>query len=138
MSEQNKAVAQRLYLEVFQKGNLEVADALVHSDARDLADTQDRRGAARVKEVATMLRSAFPDQAWEIHDVIAEGDQVAMHSTWSGTHEGTFMGVPPTGGHVEVHHMYLFRIRGGQVTEYRAVRDDLTMMGQLGLLPRRD
>ena len=138
MSEQNKAVAQRLYLEVFQKGNLEVADALVHSDARDLTDTQDRRGPARVKEVATMLRSAFPDQAWEIHDVIAEGDQVAMHSTWSGTHEGTFMGIPPTGRHVEVHHMYLFRIRGGRVTEYRAVRDDLTMMGQLGLLPRRD
>lgn len=137
MSDKNKAVARRLYMEVFQEGNLDVADELVHPDARDFADAQDRRGPARVKEVATMLKSAFPDQTWDFHAVIAEGDQVAMHSTWSGTHEGTFMGIPPTGRRVEVHHMYLFRVVGGQVTEYRAVRDDLTMMGQLGLLPPR-
>ena len=60
-----------------------------------------------------------------------------MHSTWSGTHEGTFMGIPPTHRRVETHHMYLFRLKDGKVTEYRAVRDDLTMMGQLGVLPPR-
>jgi steroid delta-isomerase-like uncharacterized protein len=132
-----KAVVQRLYAEVFQRGNLAVADELVHPEARDLADAEDRRGPTRVKEVAEMLRGAFPDQFWETHALVAEGDRVVMYSTWSGTHEGAFMGIPPTGRRVEVAHMYLFRVVDGKVTEYRAVRDDLTMMGQLGLLPPR-
>ena len=92
----NKAVVRRLYAEVFQAGDLDVADDLVHPDARDFADAQDRRGPQRVKEVATLLRAAVPEQAWEVHDMRAEGDRVVMHSTWRGTHEGTFMGIPPT------------------------------------------
>jgi predicted ester cyclase len=109
----------------------------VPPDARDFADAQNRRGPLRVKEVATMLRAAFPDQAWEVHDVLAEGDQVVMHSTRRGTHEGMFMGIPPTHRSVETHHMYLFRLAEGKVTEFRAVRADLTMMSQLGLFPPR-
>src|SRR5688572_14954548 len=54
----NKAVVRRLYAEVFQAGDLDVADDLVHPDARDFADAQDRRGPQRVKEVATLLRAA--------------------------------------------------------------------------------
>jgi steroid delta-isomerase-like uncharacterized protein len=135
--EQNKLVVRRLYAEVFEGGDLELADVLVHPDGRDLHDPQDRRGPARVKEVATMLSGAFPDRHWEIAELIAEDDRVAMYSTWSGTHRGSFMGMPATGRRVAVPHLYLFRVRGGQVTEYAAVRDDLGMMQQLGMLPAR-
>lgn len=137
MLDTNKDVVQRLYREVFERGNLELTGDLVDVDARDLADAQDRRGPERVKEVAAMLRAAFPNQTWEIHDLIAEGEQVLMHCTWSGTHGGSFMGIPATNRRVEAHHMYLFRVVDGKVTEYRAVRDDLAMMGQLGMLPAR-
>jgi steroid delta-isomerase-like uncharacterized protein len=135
--EQNKHVVRRLYEDVFGQGRLELADQLVHPECRDLHDPQDRRGPARVKEVATMLRSAFPDQRWEIEQLVAEGDRVAMYCTWTGTHEGAFMGIPPTGRRATVPHMYLFRLDAGQVTEYAAVRDDLGMMRQLGLIPTR-
>jgi steroid delta-isomerase-like uncharacterized protein len=135
--EQNKHVVRRLYEEVFGQGWLELADQLVHPECRDLHDPQDRRGPARVKEVATMLRTAFPDQRWEIEQLVAEGDHVAMYCTWTGTHEGAFMGIPPTGRRATVPHMYLFRLDAGQVTEYAAVRDDLGMMRQLGLIPAR-
>ena len=80
MSDSNKAIARRLYEEVFEAGELDVADALVAPDCRDAGDVQDRRGPERVKEVATMLRAAFPDQHWEIHELIAEGDRVVMHT----------------------------------------------------------
>lgn len=132
--EHNKDVVRRLYEEVFGRGRHELADQLVHPECRDLHDPQDRRGAARVKEVATMLRAAFPDQRWEIEALVAEADRVAMHCTWTGTHEGTFMGIPPTGRRAAVAHMYLFRLEDGLVIEYAAVRDDLGMMRQLGLL----
>lgn len=137
MGTTNKHVVRRLYHEVFEGGDFELAGELVDRDARDLADTQDRRGPERVKEVAAMLRAGFPDQTWEIHDLLAEGDQVLMHCTWRGTHDGPFMGMSPTHRRVKAHHMYLFRVVDGKVTEYRAVRDDLAMMGQLGMLPAR-
>ena len=60
-----------------------------------------------------------------------------MYCNWTGTHEGAFVGIPPTGKRATVPHMYLFRLNAGQVTEYAAVRDDLGMMRQLGLIPVR-
>jgi steroid delta-isomerase-like uncharacterized protein len=135
--EHNKHVVRRLYEEVFGQGRLELADQLVHAECRDVHDPQDRRGPGRVKQVAIMLREGFPDQRWEIKQLIAEGDLVAVHCTWAGTHEGAFMGIPATGRHATVAHMYLFRLDAGQITEYAAVRDDLGMMRQLGLMPAR-
>lgn len=133
--EQNKLVVRQLYEEVFGQGRLELAEQLVHPQCRDLHDPQDRRGPGRVKEVATMLRLAFPDQRWEIQQFLADGDRVAMYCNWTGTHEGAFMGIPPTDRRATVPHMYLFRLNAGQITEYAAVRDDLGMMRQLGLIP---
>ncbi len=133
--ERNKQVVGRLYEQVFGHGRLELADQLVHPECRDLHDPQDRRGPARVKEVATMLRAAFPDQWWEIQQLLAEGDRVAMYCIWTGTHDGEFMGIPPTGRRATIPHMYLFRLHAGQMIEYAAVRDDLGMMRQLGLVP---
>jgi len=137
LPERNKQVVRLLYEEVFGRGRLHTADELVHPDAVDLHDAQDRRGPERVKEVVTMLRSAFPDQRWDITELICEGDRVAMYSTWTATHEGSFMGMPATHRQACVHHMYLFRLAEGKIIEYAAVRDDLGMMGQLGLLPPR-
>lgn len=135
--ERNKVVVRRLYDEVFSQGRLDLADQLVHPECRDLHDPQDRRGPARVKEIATMLRAAFPDQRWEIERLVAEEDRVAMYCTWTATQEGTFMGIPPSGRRASVPHMYLFQLDQGLVTEYAAVRDDLGMMRQLGLMPAR-
>lgn len=84
-----------------------------------------------------MLRTAFADQHWEITHLLADGDRVAMYCTWTGTHRGPFMGIPATGRRARVRHMYLFRLQTGQIIEYAAVRDDLGMMGQLGLIPAR-
>ena len=83
-----------------------------------------------------MLRSAFPDQHWEIHALIAEGDRVVMHSSVSGRHAGPFMGMPPTERTFsDVHHIYIFTFRDGKIVEYRAVRDDVSLMRQLGAIP---
>lgn len=135
LSASNKLVVQRLYDEVFSRGKLEIADELVAPGARDLHDREDRRGPDRVKEVATMLLRAFPDQSWETHRLVADDEFVTMYSTWSGTHLGPFMGQPATGQRVSARHMYLFRCNGGQVTEYAAVRDDLAMLSQLAVAP---
>ena len=131
----NKTVVRRLYEEVFEAGRLELADELVDPDARDARDAEDRRGPARVKEVATMLHAAFPDQHWEIKSLVAEDDAVVMRSTYSGTHQGPFMGMPPTGrAFRDVDHAYFFELRDGKITSYHAIRDDLGLLRQLGVV----
>ena len=82
------------------------------------------------------LHDAFPDFRLEVEDVIAEGDLVAYRATVTGTHRGALMGIPATNKSFRVQHMHFLRLREGRASEHWAVRDDLGMLQQLGLVPR--
>ncbi len=69
-------------------------------------------------------------------DLIAEGDYAAMDWTWTGTHSGEFMGIPPTGKKVSVYGISIMRFSGGKMVEACSVRDSLDMMQQMGLFPK--
>jgi predicted ester cyclase len=86
-------------------------------------------------DVHTRLEKAFPDVSWRVLRSLAEGDQVWNETTMSGTHEGVFLGHPPTGLRFEVRQVHMLRISGGQIHEHWAVRDDLGILTQLGLVP---
>ena len=83
----------------------------------------------------TRLETAFPDVSWRVLRSLADGDQVWLETTMSGTHEGVFLGHPPTGLRFEVHQVHILRIADGLIREHWAVRDDLGMLTQLGLAP---
>ncbi len=61
--------------------------------------------------------SAFPDTRNLVHDMVAEGDKVAARWTVSATHENRFRRVPPTGDHVEIEAIGIFRLVSGKVVE---------------------
>jgi predicted ester cyclase len=70
----------------------------------------------------------------EIIDLVAEGEKVAAHFRYSGTHLGQWMGYPPTGRRFQdVDEIYIFRVSGGKLTGAFGVEDNLTRMRQLGL-----
>jgi predicted ester cyclase len=71
----------------------------------------------------------------EPHEMLAEGDMVCARVTFSGTHQGEFMGLPPTGKRIEVDAIDIVRIRDGQVAEHWGVFDAMLMMQQLGAIP---
>jgi steroid delta-isomerase-like uncharacterized protein len=136
--EANKAIVMQLYEEVFNKGNLDLADKLIAPDAvnHDPAAPSDIPGGAPgVKAVVTMLRSAFPDDHHTIEDLVAEEDKVVVRLTHSGTHQGTFLGLPPTGKHITNTSIHIFRFADGKLVEAWANRDDLGLMQQLGVIP---
>jgi predicted ester cyclase len=88
--------------------------------------------------------TTFPDWHSEIIDMVADHDVVVTRNRVSGTHKGVakravnggmLVGVQPTGKRFEVQHIRWYKLRDGKTVEHRAVRDDIGMMRQLGLLP---
>jgi steroid delta-isomerase-like uncharacterized protein len=136
VSEENKAIMRRIYEEVFNQGNLDLVDGLVASEfVNRTAPPGTPPGPEAVKRLVTMLRNAFPDHHTSIEDMLAEGDKVTMRATYSGTHEGDFMGIPPTGERFVQNQVHIMRFADGKVVEHWGVRDDLGQMQQLGLVP---
>jgi steroid delta-isomerase-like uncharacterized protein len=91
-------------------------------------------GPAGAKAMLSMIHGAFPDLRATIEDSIAEGDKVVVRKSWNGTHEGEFMGIPPTGKRVSFEGIVIWRIEGGQIAERWAAIDRLSLMEQLGAL----
>ncbi|HVZ70217.1 MAG TPA: ester cyclase [Rhizomicrobium sp.] len=78
-----------------------------------------------------VLRSAFPDMKVTMNHCAAEGDIVACHATWRGTHKGTFQGIAATGRPVEFSGMVFWRVNNGKIAERWAYLDNAQMMKQL-------
>jgi steroid delta-isomerase-like uncharacterized protein len=135
-TETNKAQFRRLYEEMFNKGDLAIVDDLVAPDCinHEVPPGMHNRGPESARQVVMMLRTAFPDLHFTIEELVAEGDTVAGRVTMSGTHLGPFQGIPATGRSFEQAHMHFVRFRDGFAIEHRAVRDDLGMMRQLGVI----
>jgi steroid delta-isomerase-like uncharacterized protein len=94
-----------------------------------------QHGTDGFKHVIEWVRDIGPDTHYGIDDIISEGDKVAVRMTMSGTHTGTLKGIPPTGKRFSVDYVHWFRLAEGKVAELWAVRDDLTRLQQLGLIP---
>lgn len=137
--ERNKAAFRRMYEEGLNRGVLDVADELIDPDFLDHeAHPGASSGPESMRGLIKMLRTAFPDLHFEIEALIAEGDTVAGRLTMNGTHEGPLMNMPPTDRPVQQAHMHFVRFQDGKAIEHWGVRDDMGMMRQLGVAPRRE
>lgn len=92
-------------------------------------------GAEALKLVITTLIGAFPDLHVSVEDLIGEGDRVVGRNVVTGTHQGEFMGLAPTGTSVRYDEIFIFRFVDGRVAEIWGVVDVLSQRRQLGLLP---
>ena len=72
---------------------------------------------------------------WTVEEQIGEEDQVWSRSTWQGTHQGPYLGLPATGHKVTAAVWTINRVVGGKIAEARWMRDRLGMMQQLGVIP---
>ena len=132
----NSVVVQRFLEEVINQGRLEQADEIVAEDFVELDPLPgQRQGREGLKGVVGMLRTAFPDMHWVVEEMIAEGEKVVTRFTWTGTQQGTFMGIPATGRSVVVKGVVIDRIVGGMMTDSRILMDTMGMMQQLGAMP---
>jgi steroid delta-isomerase-like uncharacterized protein len=112
-------------------GDLLADDFVEHEETPGLAPTKDG-----VKQFFTMFIAAFSDLHWEVEDILADGDKVVGRVTITGTHDGEFMGMPPTGKSIRVQGIDIVRFGDdGLGHEHWGVTDAMGMMQQLGVVP---
>jgi predicted ester cyclase len=133
-AEVNKAVVRRYIEECWNRHNIDAADELESPDYLNHAASVEYQRAG-AKYSLNWLFSIFPDHRFDIEDAVADGDTVAVRGTCRGTHEGDLWGILPTGERFAAQQAHWFRVVDGKVEEHWAVRDDLGMMRQLGIMP---
>ena len=134
--EENKMVARRHFEKIWNEGELDLISTYF---APDFLNFGHPCPLERVRQIVLIWRTAFPDLQFTIEEQIAEADQVLSRCTCSGTHLGPFVHpvvgtLSPTGKRFAVQQMHLTRLRDSRIVEHWAVRDDLGMVEQLGLI----
>ncbi|MDZ7731436.1 MAG: ester cyclase [Natrialbaceae archaeon] len=133
----NQTILTRLYEDVWNGANPEIASEYVHEQyhIHDRALAEEHQGPNLYTELVAQTRAIFPDMAFTIEDMIAADDRVALRWTMTGTHEGPMEGIEPTGTHVEMHGIEINRFENGQLIETWTQSDELGLLEQLGAIP---
>ncbi len=133
-AEENKAIARRAY-DAINRNDLNALEEMVDSDITDHDPAPGQGpGLEGVKQYFSSLHAAFPDVEMDVEDMIAEGEKVVARVSVSGTHQGEFLGIEPTGNRVTIKGIDILRITDGKVVEHWGNFDDLGMLQQLGVM----
>lgn len=136
-TEQNKQLVRRLVEEVINQRKMDVIDELFAPDfvEHEAVPPGVPPGPDGVKALFGMVHSAFPDFKATIEHLIAEGDHVALHMNWTGSHEADFMGIPPTRKTISITVIDIMGMNEGKIVAHWGVMDQMTLMQQLGVIP---
>jgi steroid delta-isomerase-like uncharacterized protein len=129
---ENKARQQAFVQTLQHEGDLERVGEFVQPGCVDHSRPPGLPGGdAGVKAVLGMIREAFPDHDASVLQMVAEGDLVATHKTFTGTHRGEFQGMPPTGKRATIRVMDFVRYEDGKIAEHWNVVDIAGLLAQL-------
>ena len=132
--EANKKLVRTLIDEVMNRRQLDAVDRYLAPDFVEhnpnLPQGRDGR-----KQFAAAVHAGFSDYRGDIVEILAEGDKVVVRTQWSGTQDGPFLGLPPSGNKVRFSTADFFRIANGKVAEHWDVVDSLPRAVALGLVP---
>jgi len=137
-SEDTKAIMHRFLMALTQRSPADAAGLLTPNVVAHFAGLPE---AIQGREAWTQLFSAyvaaFPDIEITVHDEIAEGNTATARWSWSGTHKGPFMNIPPTGKAVSgIAGLGVYRVDGGQIDEEWVIEDTMSLLQQLGVIPQ--
>jgi steroid delta-isomerase-like uncharacterized protein len=133
-AQQRKAVARRVFDEIFNQGRFEVADEIYAKDFVNHGVSRDV-GLKEDQDAARGWKAAFPDLKMTVEMMIGEGNLVTVLWRGEGTNTGEGNGFPATGKRLAGRGITIWRIEGGKIREEWSEFDQLRIMTQLGLLP---
>jgi steroid delta-isomerase-like uncharacterized protein len=127
------AIILRGYEEGWNRGDMSVLDEILAPDFRghDPSAGAGTTGRTDVAALLTQIRSAFPDVRREALDHVAAGDKIAVRWRVTGTHRGTFAGLPATGRPIDVSGITIYRLENGKIAEEWVQMDTVGLNRQL-------
>ena len=135
MAEDLQALARRAYA-IISSGDLDELDEIMVPGFVDHnAEPDQAPGAEGVKEVFHSMRSGVPDVKLSPEAIYTDGDTVIARVRMTGTHNGEYFGIPPTGKSVDITGIDIVRIEEGKAVERWGVFEGLNLMQQLGQVP---
>ena len=129
----SEALVSRFITDVFEQGRTDVVDQLVTPNF--VSHPLPGAGPDVMKQAISRVSTALSNARFDIQDVVAEGDRVAVRLTSTATQVGEFMGMPPTGRSYIIEEIHIFRISDGRIAEHWHQGDMLGLLRQLGLMP---
>jgi steroid delta-isomerase-like uncharacterized protein len=131
--QQLEGIARRWIEEGWQRGRVAMVDELHSPDFVDHDAAGRAPDRAGFKQGIADLYDGFPDLYTEIEDLVVDPDRSSVAVRWSatGTHRGSFMGLPPTGNRVSFKGIEIIRIRGGRIVERWGEWDGIDLLQQL-------
>ncbi|GAB3511088.1 hypothetical protein GCM10027341_50210 [Spirosoma knui] len=133
--EENKQFMTAFIEEVINQKNLAAADKMVAEDfIEQLPFPGQGPGREGLKFALNSMFIGFPDMAWTVHEQIAEGEKVVTRFSWTGTHQGDFMGIPATHKRVEVWGVVIDVVKNNLFSESRIIMDTVGLLQQVGVM----
>lgn len=137
-SERNHQTVLRFFREVVGGGDLDLLDEIATEDYDDrVAFPGQGPGRVGLKERIAVIRAAFRPRH-VLHDVLVDGDAVAVRWTLSGIHAGPFQGLAATGAPVEFDGIDVYQMREGRLAAHWNVVDLLAFHRQVGSASAKD
>ncbi len=102
----------------------------------DMTQPQTSKGKAEAKKYFKEVTTAFPDVKSTVNNAWGVGDFVIAENGWSGTHKGTFFGIPATKKSVSVKGLDVFQFKDGKLVHGWSYSNNVDFMTQLGLMPK--
>lgn len=133
MSQEAHQTLVRQYIELWETGNLALAEQILAADFVDHTHPEWSPGPEGIKRDVQAFRAAFSDVKITVEHLLCERDMVAFSFAMRGTHQGVFAELPPTGKEVVLIGADFLRIADGKIAELWSYQDTLSWVKQLGL-----
>ena len=130
LAKRNKELMKK-FEQMINTADDELAAELVADDAPFYtpASPEPLYGGKGYLSVVHWMRQGFSDVQWKLNDMVADEEKVAAYWTLTGTHDGEFLGIHPTGNKISVSVMnfYYFNAQG-------KITNDIAAEGMIGIL----
>jgi len=136
MSEKENAQLAQQAIAAFNDRNLDAYLALLDDSYEMQTEIASAplHGKQAVRQMLESYLSGIPDMRIEIEQIITSGDYVVVRTHMTGTHKGTFLGIPATNKRIDSHACNVIQLRNGKAVKGRLYADNATLFQQIGFL----
>jgi len=131
MLNKNELIAQRIITEIFSKNNFSNLSELISEDIVIHDTDKEIHGLENLRIGINNLHIAFPDLNYKTEDIFSNNDKVVARCKGSGTHLGSFRGIPATGKKMNYTVILIWRFFEYKLIEHWSVSDVYGMLQQL-------